>query len=122
MYNKGFYAKWHFEDIITFSPVMKQVIMTARKFARAKSNILIYGDTGTGKEGLAQSIHNASLRANQPFISVNCASLPPNLIESELFGYAEGAFTGARKIRGSVGYLNWHIRGLFFLMKLVKCH
>jgi transcriptional regulator with PAS, ATPase and Fis domain len=114
MYNKGFYAKWHFEDIITASPMMKHVVITARKFALANSNILIYGDTGTGKEGLAQSIHNASARANQPFISVNCASLPPNLIESELFGYAEGAFTGARK-SGKRGLFELAHKGTIFL-------
>lgn len=114
MYNKGFYAKWHFEDIITASPMMKHVVITARKFALANSNILIYGDTGTGKEGLAQSIHNASTRANQPFISVNCASLPPNLIESELFGYAEGAFTGARK-SGKRGLFELAHKGTIFL-------
>jgi len=114
MYNKGFYAKWHFEDIITASPLMKHVVMTAQKFALANSNILIYGDTGTGKEGLAQSIHNASARAKQPFISVNCASLPPNLIESELFGYAEGAFTGARK-SGKRGLFELAHKGTIFL-------
>jgi transcriptional regulator with PAS, ATPase and Fis domain len=114
MYNKGFYAKWHFADIITHSPVMEHVIMTAQKFAAVKSNVLIYGDTGTGKEGLAQSIHNASQRAQEPFISVNCASLPPNLIESELFGYAEGAFTGARK-SGKRGLFELAHKGTIFL-------
>lgn len=105
-----------FNDILYKSPKMEKLLTTAKQFAQSNSNILIYGETGTGKEGLAQSIHNASQRHDKPFVSVNCASLPPTLIESELFGYVEGAFTGARK-SGKKVYLKWLIQVLFFLMK-----
>ena len=113
-HQKGFYAKSHFEDIVTVSPNMKAILERAEKFAQTDSNVLIYGDTGTGKEGLAQSIHNASHRANYPFVSVNCASLPADLIESELFGYAEGAFTGARR-SGKSGLFEMAHKGTIFL-------
>lgn len=111
---RGFYAKTHFEDIFTKSPYMRAILQRAQKFAYTDSNILIYGSTGTGKEGLAQSIHNASKRANYPFVSVNCASLPADLIESELFGYVDGAFTGARK-SGKPGLFEMAHKGTIFL-------
>ena len=76
---------------------MKETIQTARKYAHAESNVFIHGETGTGKELFAQSIHNASSRRNGPFVAINCAALPESLLESELFGYMEGAFTGAIK-------------------------
>lgn len=114
LYQKGLYAKKTFDDIIYKSPEMDKLISTAQKFARLNSTILIYGETGTGKEGLAQSIHNASLRADKPFVSVNCASLPPTLIESELFGYVDGAFTGARK-SGKKGLFELANTGTIFL-------
>ena len=114
LYKKGLYAKKTFNDIIYSSPKMKSVLNTAKQFAVSNSNILIYGETGTGKEGLAQSIHNASLRADKPFVSVNCASLPPTLIESELFGYVDGAFTGARR-SGKKGLFEMADKGTIFL-------
>ena len=111
---KGLYAKTHFCDIFTRSPKMKEILKKTEKFAKTDSNILIYGATGSGKEGLAQSIHNASDRANYPFVSVNCASLPADLIESELFGYVDGAFTGARK-SGKPGLFEMAHKGTIFL-------
>ena len=114
LYQKGLYAKKTFNDILYNSDEMKTIIETAKQFAQSSSSILIYGETGTGKEGLAQSIHNASPRANKPFVSVNCASLPPTLIESELFGYVDGAFTGARK-SGKKGLFELAHTGTIFL-------
>lgn len=113
-YHKGFYAKAHFSDIFTASLKMRSILERAGKFAKTDSNVLIYGDTGTGKEGIAQSIHNASRRAAQPFVSVNCASLPPGLVESELFGYVDGAFTGARR-SGKPGLFEMAHQGTIFL-------
>lgn len=113
-HQKGFYAKVQFTDIFTRSLKMKSILEKAKKFAGTDSNVLIYGATGTGKEGLAQSIHNASRRANYPFVSVNCASLPPGLVESELFGYVDGAFTGARRT-GKPGLFEMAHKGTIFL-------
>lgn len=114
LYQRGLYAKKTFKDIIYKSPLMEQVLNTAKQFAKSTSNVLIYGETGTGKEGLAQSIHNASERFAKPFVSVNCASLPPTLIESELFGYVDGAFTGARR-NGKKGLFELAHTGTIFL-------
>lgn len=119
LYQKGFYAKIHFPDILTESPSMKEVIARAEKFARTNANVLILGETGTGKEGMAQSIHNASHRAKKPFVSVNCASIPPTLIESELFGYVEGAFTGARRA-GKKGLFELADGGTIFLDEIAE--
>jgi DNA-binding NtrC family response regulator len=83
-------------DKFTFnSRIMGEVIRTARRYASTNHTILISGETGTGKELMAQAIHACSKRKNQPLLSVNCASIPENLAESELFGYKKGAFTGA---------------------------
>ena len=76
--------------------------------------MLIIGETGTGKELFAQSVHNASARRNQPFVSINCAAIPPNLLESELFGYVDGAFTGAKK-SGKYGVFELANNGTLFL-------
>ena len=119
MHEKGFYAKWNFEDIVSYSKKMQELLLRAREFAAVKSNVLIYGESGSGKEGIAQSIHNASGRREQAFVSVNCASLPPNLIESELFGYAEGAFTGARK-SGKRGLFELAHKGTIFLDEIAE--
>ncbi len=89
-----------FEDIITVSPKMKDTIKTAREIASHNTNVMIYGETGTGKEMIAQGIHNFSLNSDGPFIAVNCAALPDNLIESLLFGTVKGAFTGAEDSEG----------------------
>ncbi|NGQ96218.1 sigma 54-interacting transcriptional regulator [Brevibacillus sp. SYP-B805] len=86
---------YSFEDIITQSPAMLQLIERARRAARTSSPILIYGETGTGKELFVQSIHHASERSGRPFIAQNCAALPATLLESILFGTTKGSFTGA---------------------------
>ncbi|MGB9840301.1 sigma-54 interaction domain-containing protein, partial [Thermovenabulum sp.] len=86
----------------------------AKKYSQLDSTILIFGESGTGKEIFAQSIHNESKRKNGPFVAINCAALPENLLESELFGYAEGAFTGAKK-GGKVGLFELAHNGTIFL-------
>lgn len=113
-YQKGLYAKSTFEDIIGKSAAREQLIAKAKNYANYDSNLLIYGETGTGKEVLAQSVHNHSKRRKGPFVSVNTASIPPSLLESELFGYAEGAFTGARK-GGKQGLFELAHGGTIFL-------
>jgi transcriptional regulator with PAS, ATPase and Fis domain len=95
--NKGHQATYSFKDIIGTSPALRQSIETARRFARVDSSVLITAETGCGKEMFAQSIHRASRRRNGPFVVVNCAALPENLLESSLFGYEKGAFTGASR-------------------------
>lgn len=114
LHQKGLYAKKNFADIKYSSTKMENILSTARQFAESNSTVLIYGETGTGKEGLAQSIHNASPRRDKPFVSINCASLPPTLIESELFGYVDGAFTGARR-SGKKGLFEMAHTGTIFL-------
>jgi DNA-binding NtrC family response regulator len=84
-----------FSELIGDSQAMSEVKALALKVAPSKASVLILGESGTGKEVLARSIHRASPRQSAPFITVNCAALPPTLIESELFGYVKGAFTGA---------------------------
>lgn len=93
----GSYALSTFDDYITESPVLIQIKEDARLAATVDSNIIIEGESGTGKDVLAQAIHNASERCNGPFIAINCGAIPRDLISSELFGYVEGAFTGAKK-------------------------
>lgn len=114
LYQKGLYAKKTFADMVGESDVMKNLIQKAKNYAGHDSNLLIYGETGTGKEVLAQSVHNASKRKHGPFVSVNTASLPPSLLESELFGYADGAFTGAKK-GGKPGLFELAHGGTIFL-------
>jgi sigma-54 dependent transcriptional regulator, acetoin dehydrogenase operon transcriptional activator AcoR len=94
---RGYVAKYTFDNIIGESPAIKEAIYAAKKLAISDLNVLIYGENGTGKELFAHSIHSASLLRDGPFIAVNCAALSPSLLESELFGYEEGAFTGARR-------------------------
>ena len=94
---KGLIAKYHMEDIIGNSDTCLKMKRKASKYALTNSTILITGESGTGKEMLVQSIHNMSSRAQGPFVAVNCAALPENLLESELFGYVDGAFTGAKR-------------------------
>ena len=84
-----------FSEIVVGSSAMRAVLKRASAAAQSAAPVLIVGETGTGKEMLARAIHNASPRANRPFVAVNCAALPQDLIESELFGYRKGAFTGA---------------------------
>jgi len=107
-------ATYTFENIITGTPKMKQVIDSAEKMARTKGCILIEGESGTGKELFAHAIHNYSNYSKGPFVAVNCASLPKGLIESELFGYEKGAFTGALK-EGNPGKFELANGGTIFL-------
>lgn len=90
-------AKYFFSDIVGKSKENLKVKEIALRAARTKSNVLIIGESGTGKELLAHAIHNASDRRGKPFVKINCAAIPGELLESELFGYEEGAFTGAKK-------------------------
>lgn len=114
LYHRRFYSKYSFEDIIYQSPIMKQKISLARAYAKSDSNILIFGESGTGKELFAQSIHQESNRKHGPFVAVNCAALSESLLESELFGYEEGAFTGAKK-GGKPGLFEMAHGGTIFL-------
>ncbi|SET07971.1 PAS domain S-box-containing protein [Natronincola peptidivorans] len=93
----GAKANFTFDDIAGKSSKLRQSIKTAKKAAQSSSNTLILGESGTGKELFAQAIHNRSARRNGPFIAINCAAMPKELIEIELFGYASGAFTGGIK-------------------------
>ena len=111
---KGLIAKLSFDDIIGHSKQIEHVIHRARRYAQVQSSILIQGETGTGKEIFAQSIHRASRRSTGPFVAVNCAALPETILESELFGYVEGAFTGARR-EGKVGLFELAHGGTIFL-------
>ncbi|MEL7622601.1 MAG: sigma 54-interacting transcriptional regulator [Clostridiales bacterium] len=111
---KGHIAKRTFEDVIALNPDMLNLKFMAEKYAKSAATILITGESGTGKEILAQAIHNASDRKNGPFVAVNCSALPVNLLESELFGYEEGAFTGAKK-SGKAGLFELASTGTFFL-------
>lgn len=113
-YQKGLYAKHTFAEFVGQSTAIKQVITKAQNYAKYPANLLIYGETGTGKELVAQSVHNYSYYQKGPFVSVNTASIPPSLLESELFGYVEGAFTGARK-GGKQGLFELAHGGTIFL-------
>ncbi len=93
----GNQAHYSFDSIIGHSPALLRAVETARRAAAGSSNVLISGESGTGKELFAQGIHLASARAGGPFVAVNCAALPRDLIEAELFGYMPGSFTGAHK-------------------------
>jgi PAS domain S-box-containing protein len=93
----GMQARYTFENIIGESTQIKKVIEYARHISDSPSTVLIQGESGTGKEVLAQAIHNESSRRDYGFVAINCGAIPKNLIESELFGYDDGAFTGARK-------------------------
>ena len=91
------------DNIIGASPAMEKLKQTIRTVASTQSTILIYGESGTGKELVARAVHVCSPRASEPFVSINCGAFPETLLESELFGYVKGAFTGA----------NQNKRGLF---------
>ena len=107
-------AKYSFNDIIGGSAAIRSTVDRIRKFSQVDSNVLLTGETGTGKEILAQSCHNSSGRSKGPFVAVNCAALPENLLESELFGYVEGAFTGAIR-GGKAGLFEMAHQGTIFL-------
>ena len=93
-------AHFQFSDIIGSDPDIRNAVRIARMAANSPSPVMIYGETGTGKEMFAQSIHNHSLRKKKPFIPINCAAIPENLLEGMLFGTSKGAFTGAINKRG----------------------
>ena len=112
--HSSFQAKYQFSNILHKSRIMDSVISDAMTYSYSDSNILICGETGTGKELFAQSIHNSSPRKNHPFVAINCSALPENLLESELFGYVEGAFTGASK-GGKMGFFELAHKGTIFL-------
>lgn len=105
-------AEWR-REITTQSPVMEELLRKARLSAASGASILIRGESGTGKELLAKAIHQASDRADKPFVAINCGAIPENLLESELFGHTRGAFSGA--IRDSVGLIKSADGGTLFL-------
>ena len=111
---KGFSAKYTFENFLTNNQNMNKIKIIAKKYSKVEGTILITGESGTGKEILAQSIHNASKRVNGPFIALNCSAIPSLLLESELFGYEAGSFTGASK-NGKVGIFDLAHKGTIFL-------
>ncbi|MEW6409847.1 MAG: sigma 54-interacting transcriptional regulator [Nitrospirota bacterium] len=114
LYKKGFVAKYTIDQIKGESTTMKEVVYNAKKYAETDATILIQGETGTGKEIFAQSIHNLSSRKNKPFVAINCSALSESLLESELFGYEEGAFTGAKR-GGKVSLFELANEGTIFL-------
>lgn len=97
LYRKGLVAKYSFKDIIGNSPAICRTVEKAKRIGKSNAPVLIIAETGCGKELFAQSIHNVSGRCEGPFVAINCGALPANLLESELFGYECGAFTGAKK-------------------------
>ena len=103
-----------FDDIIGQNSVLQEMIQRAKRMADTESNIMLLGESGTGKDIFAQAIHNASRRRNKPFIALNCGALPRDLIESELFGYESGAFSGAKK-NGNIGKFELANGGTIFL-------
>ncbi len=111
---KGFVSKYRFENIYHRDEATAETIRVAKSYSNSNSSLLILGETGVGKELFAQSVHNASSRRNEPFVAINCASLPEDLLESELFGYVEGAFTGAAK-SGKMGLFELAHKGTIFL-------
>ncbi|SHJ40177.1 sigma-54 interaction domain-containing protein [Lutispora thermophila] len=111
---KGYYSKYDFSDLITNDPVLIRTKEICKQIASSDSTVLLLGESGTGKELFAGSIHNNSNRKTQPFVAINCATLPENLLESELFGYEEGAFTGAKK-GGKIGLFELANKGTIFL-------
>ncbi len=114
VYSKGHTARYHFADIIGESQALKKVILDGKRFATTDETVLIAGESGVGKELFAQSIHNYSRRSHDPFVAINCTAIPSTLLESELFGYADGAFTGAKK-GGKPGLFELAHGGTIFL-------
>lgn len=110
----GLTAEYTFDSIVGESPAIAQIKTQAMEYARSPYNLLIVGESGVGKELFAQAIHNYSDRKHEPFVALNCANFPENLIESELFGYVGGAFTGASK-NGQIGKFELADGGTLFL-------
>ena len=111
---KGFLPQYAFKDILTESPAVKRCIQLAAKFAISDLPVFISGESGTGKELFAHSIHSTSKQRNQPFVAFNCAAVPESLVESELFGFEAGSFTGALK-GGKPGLFEQANNGTIFL-------
>jgi PAS domain S-box-containing protein len=107
-------ATYTFDNILTQNPNMLRAIREAQKFARTRGCVLLEGESGTGKELFAHAIHNHSSRRDGPFVAINCASIPKDLVESELFGYEKGAFTGAVR-EGKIGKFELANGGTLFL-------
>lgn len=114
MLKKGYTTKYCFDDIVAECPEMIRTKTIAEKMASTDASILLMGESGTGKELFAHSIHHSSPRKDMPFVAINCAALTEELLESELFGYAEGAFTGAKK-GGKLGLFEYAHQGTLFL-------
>jgi DNA-binding NtrC family response regulator len=104
---------YDFKDVVAFSPKMKKLLKSLERFAKTDSTILITGDTGTGKSFLSGTVHFNSPRRKKPFVKINCANIPEDLLESELFGHEKGAFTGADKQR--IGRFEQASGGTIFL-------
>ncbi len=111
---QGLSAKWSLEQIVAKAKPMRRLVELAYRYAAVDSTLLLQGESGTGKEMLAQGIHMASPRKSGPFVALNCAAVPETLLESELFGYEDGAFTGARK-GGKPGLFELAHHGTLFL-------
>lgn len=111
---KGHVARYVFEDVLALGPSMKSLVEKSKSIGRTDSTVMIYGESGTGKEMIAQSMHNISGRKDEPFVAINCAAISESLLESELFGYEGGAFTGARK-DGKPGLFELAHGGTIFL-------
>ena len=112
----GAKATFTFDDILGRSSALSEVLNNARRIAGSDTTVLLLGESGTGKELFAQSLHNASPRRGMPFVVVNCGALPRELIQSELFGYTEGSFTGASR-QGKPGKFELADGGTIFLTK-----
>ena len=112
-------SHYTFDDIKSDSQAMKKVIELAKNAANFEVSTIIEGESGTGKEMLAQAIHNGGVRKNGPFVAVDCGALPSNLLESELFGYEEGAYTGAKK-GGKMGKIELANKGVLFLDEITN--
>lgn len=112
-------ARYTFDDILFGSRVMEQITGRAKAMAVSSADVLITGESGTGKEVFAQAIHNASSRSRGPFLALNCATLSPSVIESELFGYGDGAFTGAKR-GGKAGFFEVAEGGTLFLDEVTE--
>lgn len=108
-----------FADILGDSPVFRNVVDLARRISSSDATVLIYGESGTGKELFARAIHAASPRGDMPFVPINCGALPDTLLESELFGYEDGAFTGARR-GGRMGLFEFAHGGTIFLDEVAE--
>jgi transcriptional regulator, propionate catabolism operon regulatory protein len=119
LYSKGLVSKYTFHDIKGESQAIGRCIEISKEYAKNNFTILISGESGTGKELFAHSIHNHSERKNEAFVAVNCAALPENLLESELFGYVGGAFTGAKK-EGKIGLFELAHNGSIFLDEITE--